>query len=534
MKKFLGFAVAIAMSVVVAGCGDTNPTDDNGNNQDILIVPDNGDSDVVVNPDAEDRDNFTGTDTNTNPDNNVTPDTNVQDNGGTDTNVTPDEGGNDCIPDPGSCQNYYACVGECNQGDTECEADCQGSLSAQGQADLQAFSQCLTQNGCNNVTTQDAFMECLNANCVPEYYGCFHGCMYENCAELYDCYDGCPDDDPATSEDEGQLCGGDCQSNTTVEGLLQMDAFSSCYIAECPICGTYTTEAELKQCNECYGDAIWGVCFDEFKACSTEGTEYTDCREFSVCFTACQYSAATQAEYDACSAACQEGVTLSALKDRIDAEECSLTQCEICAAPETEADRAQCNECWDGTIFGDDTNPGACEAEWSVCVFGTTTDNCRDMYACMRGCTDFNCYVGCQFNATKDARKSYEGARACSLDACPICTTGTTQADETACDECFNASVTGDCATEWAVCLPEPGTKSCNTVYQCMAACEDQACVQTCFDEGDANAQQLYNTMVECLNTECPGDQWTQTCLDGAVNGACNGAYTACTSDTQD
>lgn len=67
-----------------------------------------------------------------------------------------------------------------------------------------------------------------------------------------------------------------------------------------------------------------------------------------------------------------------------------------------------------------------------------------------------------------------------------------------------------------------------------MGACEDQPCVQTCFNEGDANAQQLYNAMVECLNTECPGAEWTQTCLDAAVNGDCNGAFTACTSDTQD
>ncbi|HOD07459.1 MAG TPA: hypothetical protein PKG98_05125, partial [Myxococcota bacterium] len=141
--------------------------------------------------------------------------------------------------------------------------------------------------------------------------------------------------------------------------------------------------------------------------------------------------------------------------------------------------------------------------------------------------------VGCQFNATRDARKSYEDARTCSIDACPICTTGTTAADETACDECFNNSVTGTCATEWAVCLPEPGTNSCNTVYECTGACVDRPCVQTCFNEGDANAQNLYNAMMVCLQAACPDAQWTQTCLDAAVNngGDCADEFTACTSD---
>lgn len=532
MKKFLGIAVVCALCGVIAGCGDTPVGNDNGNPDDIIIVADtNVPDDVVVNPDA-DRDDQVPVDTNVNPDTNVDPDTNVN----PDTNVDPDEGQPpvDCYT--GSCMQYWDCYGECPTGAEQdaCVAECQSALSAQGQSDLEVFNQCLYTT-CGGMADEEAWYACIDENCTEAIVGCYWGCVYETCDQMYGCYDGCPEDDAGTTVDENTECIYDCRYDSSKEAQMDQQAMYDCAFEECPICDTAETDAEWEQCDACFNDAVMGACWNDYKKCVSSGTEYMTCRDFSICFTACQYSAETQEQYDTCVDGCQAGVDAEALHDRILAENCSIDACPICNTAETAEENAQCNECWNGTIYGNGTTAGVCEAEWTICIFGTEYTTCQDMYSCMAGAADYNEYVTCQFNANIDARGDYEAARACSIDACPICTTGTTAADETACNDCFEASISGACATEWNVCLPEPGTDSCRVVWDCINACTVESCPQECFNGGDTDAQNMFIDMQDCWETNCgtlSGQAWSD-CVNTAINagGACETEFNACYND---
>lgn len=537
MKKLLSFAVACALCGFAVACGD----DGNPNpGEDIYIPTDmnqgdegtdvNGQPDVVVNPDA---DNEVVNPDNGQPDVIVTPDE------GTDGTVQPDEGGTDtnlppCEDGVGSCKWYWdVCAAACPNPQTAegeaCMAECQGQLTAEGQEDLQVFNNCI-YNICGSSTTQEAWYACIDENCTEAIIGCYWGCTYRTCAEMYDCFDGCPDDDPGTTDKEDQMCYGDCRNESSEQAQLDQNAMYNCAFDLCPICETYDTQEEEDECNSCFNDALMGDCWDSYKNCASGGTKYETCVDFTICFTTCQYTAQTQAAFNACVDECQSGVTAEGLRDRIIAENCSLDNCTVCQIEEPTAQQdEECNTCWMEAMYGDESGVGVCDAEWSKCA-GTDNETCMEYYTCAGGCQDYACVADCRGNTTLAGMKDMIIASECSSTACPVCDVeNPTAQQKTECDNCWAGSQKGDCADEWNVCLPH-GDDTCAEVFNCIQSCQDNPCAQACYGNGTFDAQDLYAAFEECLQTECASASNFNTCANTAINagGACADEYTAC------
>jgi hypothetical protein len=466
MKKLVGFAVMFAVCGVMAGCGTTNEPTDTIVDLDVIVIPDNGNPDVVVNPDVPrdtnvDPDVIIGTDEGTDV---CVPNCGTQECGNDPVCGTPcgtctggktceDNmcvGGVDCVgDDEGSCSAFVDCANACGNPNTPegeaCVADCQTLMSSQGQADYQVFQECLYTT-CGNISDQDLWNDCLNENCGAAFIGCFWGCTYLTCSEMNGCINGCPDDNPATTDDEFVDCYWACKYDSTKEAQTDSAEIRDCAFAACEICQTAETDPEWAECDVCYQDAYYGACWETAVAtsCMVFGTEHQTCREFTACFTACPTSPA--ADRQACMTDCTESSTANAFHDRIVAENCSTTACPDCLIEEP------------------------------------------------------------------------------------------TTAEEESCNTCWTESVTGECATEWAPCLAEPGTDACSTVFECINTCTGNGCQQACFDAGDENAQTLFLAMQDCVSAKCDSftdpTEWS-TCANTAINegGDCATEMAACTAD---
>ena len=65
---------------------------------------------------------------------------------------------------------------------------------------------------------------------------------------------------------------------------------------------------------------------------------------------------------------------------------------------------------------------------------------------------------------------------------------------------------------------PQPGTATCGDVWTCWEACGgDATCQDACYDQGDAEAQSLFDALMacaeangcqnmQCILINCPGD----------------------------
>ena len=61
-----------------------------------------------------------------------------------------------------------------------------------------------------------------------------------------------------------------------------------------------------------------------------------------------------------------------------------------------------------------------------------------------------------------------------------------------------------------------PAGENCRAVISCVQNCQDQACIDACYAQGDADAQALMDEIFDCIATSgCVQDDWTcigQTC----------------------
>lgn len=74
--------------------------------------------------------------------------------------------------------------------------------------------------------------------------------------------------------------------------------------------------------------------------------------------------------------------------------------------------------------------------------------------------------------------------------------------------------------------LVTTGPWTCAEVYACIAACPTDACANTCFEQGTAEAQGAYLTLTECLDTRCP--DLTGAPFRACVDEQCGDARDAC------
>lgn len=567
MKRTMGMGFAVLLAAFAFACGsddgdttiqdliivndvigDTGTTTDDGNLTDTNIG-----TDTNTGADANELvDGFTSTDTNVGVDTNVGTD----ENGGTDTNVGTDEGTNPdvtvptCIDDPvGSCKAFYECYGLCPDGTAgeACIQECQARLSPDGLEDLQDFQTCLSQY-CASASSNEAFYECLEDYCIETYFGCFWGCNYLSCYELIAAINSCPDDDPTTADtDEFSACVGDSWGNTTPEGQLDLQNAIDCSVEACPTCSIENpTSAEEDECDTCYGDSQSTTCQEEWSKCRQHGTEYETCGQITACFSACpddNLSTVDVDENQECIYDCFYAATLDAQDDRVAAENCSFDACPICEKEDpTAAEITECNTC-----FNDSTET-ICKAEWDKCrAEGTDYTTCYEMTNCFNTCPDDDpltantdegqdCIYDCFYASTGDAQDDRIAAENCSFEACPICEKkDPTDAEINECTTCYNNSVDGECADEWAQCLPSPGDDSCSEVLTCMNSCQDQTCLLTCYQGGTETAQDLYSAVEECIfgNCDLEDDTAQAECISAVQQegGECYDELGACNAD---
>jgi hypothetical protein len=88
---------------------------------------------------------------------------------------------------------------------------------------------------------------------------------------------------------------------------------------------------------------------------------------------------------------------------------------------------------------------------------------------------------------------------------------------------------------------PEPGEPagavtaengdSCGEIAECIVECEDEACAEECFNEGNEDAQDALIELLNCYDSEWDCAEEEQVCLAGSID---DGAYDSSDSDDSD
>jgi len=238
-----------------------------------------------------------------------------------------------------------------------CRQQCQSNLSVRGLTDYNNFIQCLQRN-CANAQTDEEFYACLEQKCISEYYHCFWGCQYQNCATLIGCLTSCPEDNPSTPNvNERSECIGNCWGGATPEAQLDLQAAIDCTSAQCPVCNVQNpTPQQEQECDTCWNNAANGVCASNWEKCASYGTK--KCGEMFTCvFQTCQDSACVQQ-------CLRDGTkTAGQLWDAM--IQCMFDTCTVCNVQNpTPEQETECNNCLNQAI----NQGGACESQANACM----------------------------------------------------------------------------------------------------------------------------------------------------------------------
>jgi len=188
----------------------------------------------------------------------------------------------------GSCKWFYECANECPPppNDQACIQDCQKETTPEGWQQAMDFEQCMQQNGCFDLTDQDARVKCLTDHCIQQYFKCFQGNIYTTCKDFWLCADACPD--PKTDPQGADACIGNCWDGATYDALMDNWAVGQCISKNCPICDKKDpTPAEDQQCIDCQNQYLGpgGDCRDEYEKCAPSGNKH--CGDVFQCINQC-------------------------------------------------------------------------------------------------------------------------------------------------------------------------------------------------------------------------------------------------------
>jgi hypothetical protein len=166
----------------------------------------------------------------------------------------------DTAPGDLSCKAFYAeCVAQCPKGtdgqvDPDCFEACRATLSASGEADLDAMLGCTDAAGCADAADGAAALTCFADACLNEYLACFHG--EASCTEVLQCMGACPEGE------ENGLCVLVCSQEGTPEAQQHLFSMLACAgEACCPgdaaTCqtpdGQACSKAAFEMGGECFG-----------------------------------------------------------------------------------------------------------------------------------------------------------------------------------------------------------------------------------------------------------------------------------------
>ncbi len=183
---------------------------------------------------------------------------------------------------------------------------------------------------------------------------------------------------------------------------------------------------------------------------------------------------------------------------------------------------------WIDSVMGENVNcanqPGLCACD-AACTNGGFCDNAL----CAEGtCSDLaDCYGDCNGNDACSAE--------CLGASSPTARTQFSQLSQCAQERCAGANnncVQERCGNELRTCfgdrLPMQGNENCNTVYQCMQACQSQDCVFDCYERGTAQAQTAYQGIADCIRDNCSAFENDPQRFNQCTYQTCANAFRTC------
>ena len=214
---------------------------------------------------------------------------------------------------------------------------------------------------------------------------------------------------------------------------------------------------------------------------------------------------------------------------------CGNGICEPVESPATCPE--DCGTCGDGICA-----PG--EETWCPqdCGTTTTTLSCQAISLCILCCSanDAACRTACRQAGSAASRAEFSDYRTCAQNQCPgVCTSGVLTYD---CFVCARINCAGICG------FGAVGQAGCNELLTCTGGCaavgtggnsqtcpsdSGVLCRNTCWAEGDAQAETLYEALMGCValncGTICGGGGSSSACQSciyqqcGAQAGSCIG-----------
>lgn len=180
--------------------------------------------------------------------------------------------------------------------------------------------------------------------------------------------------------------------------------------------------------------------------------------------------------------------------------------------------------CVDRSLQRPDTGPTDTGTDTGPSDTGTDTGqevtpgslSCHRIIRCQQACSTRSCSQNVEDEGSIQGTQDYNDYISCLNNNCP-------QGDQ----RCIDTN----CGTEQDACFP-PNVSgqnlNCEEFFLCFANCPsgDRQCEQDCQNRATQTALSQYQSIVQCVNNECP--QGGDTCLQNAISGTCSTDWETC------
>lgn len=170
----------------------------------------------------------------------------------------------------------------------------------------------------------------------------------------------------------------------------------------------------------------------------------------------------------------------------------------------------------EGSGGGENVDPASDDA-----VAGRTgQDGCEQVRTCVDNCAlnDNTCITDCVAFGTEQAQDDYRALADCRVrNACidDLCVANQCPQEEATCS--------GDSAG------PGPGVSggTCDAIFGCLQTCgeEDDVCAEACIEAATPESQQLFMSLVGCMQQNCAEAEDLQSCVEASCSPQLNACF---------
>ena len=428
--------------------------------------------------------------------------------------------GENCKTCPQDCGPCAAC------GDGECWGDGESCITCPQDCGACAGSCCQAQNGpgCENIEV----MKCV---CAMDPYCCdtaWDGICVSEAQQ--DCGADCP----CIPNCQGKQCGpdgcggscGQCPPGVPCNNQGQCGAPDACGNGWCQNWQGETCETCPQDCGECpkCGD---GQCqADGGENCQSCPEDCGPCNGGSCC-EAHQSVGCDDPEITQCVCA-------------MDPYCCQQMWDDICVDEAINQCKAQCDDpcepqCWtaDGTIM--ECGPDGCGGVCGICNDASQCVNGKCVGVCQPNCVnDFGMPKNCGADGCGGVCGTCPSGQQCNeqfgfcVPGCQPNCAGKECGDDGCGGSC--GACPGDMECQNGQCVGQP-TYNCSNMVACAMECGfGVGCTMGCYGNGDAQSQQLFQSVTWCVVQEC-GWNIDAACVQQALAGGCADEFKACLAD---